>query len=107
MSGSARRRCPRGRRAAAALAAVALAAALAAARAGDAGATFEVRNRTPLRVFVYVDGVRAGWLGPYRRGRFRGLRRGYHRFYARTRFGNAAWGPRLLRVPGAWNLLPP
>lgn len=63
-----------------------------------------VRNRTPFIVILYVQGVRVGWLRPLRTGRMRGLKRGYHRVYAHSRWGTVAWGPRSIWVPGSWNL---
>lgn len=63
-----------------------------------------VRNRTPFIVIVYVHGVRLGWLRPFRTGLLRGLRRGFHRLYAHSRWGSFYWGPRSIWVPGTWSL---
>ncbi|MFH1132030.1 MAG: hypothetical protein V1754_11890 [Pseudomonadota bacterium] len=64
----------------------------------------QVRNRTPFVVLLYVHGVRVGWLRPYRTGTIRGLRAGYHRVYAHSRWGSVYWGPKRVWVPGNWNL---
>ncbi len=65
-----------------------------------------VRNRTPFILYVYVAGVRVGWIKPFRTESLRGLRRGYHDVYATSRYGSGQWGPRKLHVPGRWNILP-
>ena len=63
-----------------------------------------VRNRTPFIVILYIHGHRIGWLRPFRTGRIRGLRRGFHRLYAHSRWGSTYWGPRSVWVPGTWSL---
>jgi hypothetical protein len=63
-----------------------------------------VRNRTPFIVIIYIHGHRIGWLRPFRTGRLRGLRRGFHRLYAHSRWGSFYWGPRSVWVPGTWSL---
>jgi hypothetical protein len=63
-----------------------------------------VRNRTPFIVIVYIHGRRVGWLRPFRTGLLRGLRRGFHRLYAHSRWGSFYWGPRSIWVPGTWSL---
>jgi hypothetical protein len=63
-----------------------------------------VRNRTPFIVIIYIHGRRIGWLRPFRTGRLRGLRRGFHRLYAHSRWGSFYWGPRSIWVPGTWSL---
>jgi hypothetical protein len=67
-------------------------------------AVLKVRNRTPFLVVLYIKGVRVGWLKPYKTGVMRGLRAGYHRVYAHSRWGSSYWGPRRVWVPGHWNL---
>jgi hypothetical protein len=64
-----------------------------------------VRNTTPYILSLYVAGVRAGWIRPYRTELFRGLRDGYHRVYAVSEYGSAAWGPRDVAVPGNINVV--
>ncbi len=64
----------------------------------------KVRNRTPFIVIVYIYGRRIGWLRPFRIGKLRGLRRGFHRLYAHSRWGSFYWGPRSIWVPGTWSL---
>lgn len=66
--------------------------------------TLRVRNRTPFIVIVYIYGRRVGWLRPFRTGNIRGLRRGFHRLYAHSRWGSFYWGPRSTWVPGSWSL---
>lgn len=66
--------------------------------------TLRIRNRTPFITIVYIHGVRVGWLRPFRTGRMRGLKRGFHRLYAHSRWGSFYWGPRSIWVPGTWNL---
>jgi hypothetical protein len=63
-----------------------------------------IRNRTPFMIYIYIHNVRVGWVQPYRTGLMRGLRVGYHRLYAHSRFGSVYWGPRRIWVPGNWNL---
>ena len=63
-----------------------------------------IRNRTPFVVFIYVRGIRSGWLRGYATGLIRGLKVGYHNVYAHSRWGNAYWGPRLVWVPSRWTL---
>jgi hypothetical protein len=63
-----------------------------------------IRNRTPFVVFLYVRGIRSGWLRGYATGLIRGLKVGYHKVYAHSRWGNAYWGPRLVWVPSRWTL---
>lgn len=67
-------------------------------------AVLKVRNRTPFLVVLYIKGVRVGWLKPSKTGVMRGLRAGYHRVYAHSRWGSSYWGPRRVWVPGHWNL---
>ncbi len=64
-----------------------------------------IRNTTPYILSIYVGGVRAGWIRPYRTELFRGLRDGSHRVYAVSEYGSAAWGPRYARVPGTVNVV--
>lgn len=66
--------------------------------------TLRIRNRTPFIVIVYIYGRRVGWLRPFRTGQMRGLRRGFHRLYAHSRWGSFYWGPRSVWVPGTWSL---
>ena len=63
-----------------------------------------IRNRTPFICIVYIYGRRVGWLRPFRTGLIRGLRRGFHRIYAHSRWGSFYWGPRSVWVPGTWSL---
>jgi len=63
-----------------------------------------IRNRTPFICIVYIYGRRVGWLKPFRTGLIRGLRRGFHRIYAHSRWGSFYWGPRSTWVPGTWSL---
>jgi hypothetical protein len=72
---------------------------------GEAGRNvLTIRNRTPFVVFIYVRGIRSGWLRGYATGLIRGLKVGYHNVYAHSRWGNAYWGPRLVWVPSRWTL---
>jgi hypothetical protein len=73
------------------------------ARAEERG-VMRIQNQTPFLVIVYASGVKIGWLRPYRTGVMRGLQNGLHKFFAHTRYGTTAWGPRDMRVPGSWNL---
>ncbi|MCC6751712.1 MAG: hypothetical protein IT371_28930 [Deltaproteobacteria bacterium] len=64
----------------------------------------QVRNMTPFLVYIYIQGVRIGWLGPFRSGLLHGLAVGYHNMYGHSQWGSTYWGPRLVWVPGTWNL---
>jgi len=66
-----------------------------------------IYNRTPYILTVYVAGVRAGWIKPFRTAVFNGLKGGYHRVYVASHYGSASWGPRRQLVPGSWSLTPP
>lgn len=70
----------------------------------DGKAVLRVRNLTPFIVFIYVQDLRVGWLRGYRTGVIRGLRLGYHKVYAHSRWGNMHWGPRRLWIPTQWSL---
>jgi hypothetical protein len=74
------------------------------AREGDR-TLLQVNNQTPFIVFVYVGGVRIGWIRPYRTAIIRGLANGYHTLYAHSQYGTMSWGPRDAWIPGNWNLI--
>lgn len=65
----------------------------------------QVNNQTPFIVFIYVEGVRIGWMRPYRTAIIRGLTTGYHRLNAHSQYGTMSWGPRDAWIPGNWNLI--
>lgn len=69
--------------------------------------SLRLRNRTPFLLTVYIGGVRAGWIKPFRTELFRGLKSGRHKVYVASHYGSASWGPRRIEVPGTWNLTPP
>lgn len=64
----------------------------------------KIYNQTPFVIILYLQNVRVGWLRPNRTGVMRGLKTGYHRVYAHSRWGSAYWGPIRVWVPGQWNL---
>jgi hypothetical protein len=64
----------------------------------------KIKNTTPYILTIFVHGIRAGWIKPYRTETFKGLRDGLHRMYAVSEYGSAAWGPREVRVPGNLNV---
>jgi len=74
------------------------------AREGDR-TLLQVNNQTPFIVFIYVGGVRIGWMRPYRSAIIRGFLTGYHRIYAHSQYGTMSWGPRDAWIPGTWNLI--
>jgi hypothetical protein len=65
----------------------------------------QVNNQTPFIVFIYVGGVRIGWMRPYRTAVVRGMVNGYHTLYAHSQYGTMSWGPREAWIPGTWNLI--
>jgi hypothetical protein len=73
------------------------------AREADRG-VLKIKNTTPYILTIFVHGVRAGWIKPYRTESFKGLKDGLHRMYAVSEYGSAAWGPRDVRVPGSLNV---
>jgi hypothetical protein len=64
------------------------------------GATLRVKNASPFILQVFIGGVRAGWLKPFRTELFNGLRAGTHRVFLHSEYGTVAWGPRDVHVPG-------
>lgn len=68
-------------------------------------ALLQINNQTPFIVFVYVGGVRIGWMRPYRTAVVRGMVNGYHTLYAHSQYGTMSWGPREAWIPGTWNLI--
>jgi hypothetical protein len=63
-----------------------------------------IRNNTPFIMLIYVSGIRAGWIKPFRTELFRGLKDGGHKIYAHSEYGSASWGPRSVKSPGTLNL---
>ncbi len=63
-----------------------------------------IRNNTPFILTIYIAGMRAGWIKPFRTELFRGLKDGIHTLHALSQYGSAFWGPEKLDVPGTWNV---
>ena len=75
------------------------------AREAERDGLLQVNNQTPFIMIIMVDGVRVGWMRPYRTAIVRGLSTGYHALYAHSQYGTMSWGPRDAWVPGNWNLI--
>ncbi|MCC6746339.1 MAG: hypothetical protein IT371_01690 [Deltaproteobacteria bacterium] len=73
-------------------------------RAGAPGGPLRVRNLSPFAAWLYLDGLRLGWVAPESDFSFAEVPAGYYRLYAVTSTGVRAWGPVDLYVPGGWTL---
>jgi hypothetical protein len=67
-------------------------------------AVLKVQNSTPFILTIYVAGIRAGWIKPFRTVSFKGFKAGQHKFYAFSQYGTTSWGPEEITIPGKWNL---
>jgi hypothetical protein len=63
-----------------------------------------IMNGTPFIVQIFVEGVRVGWLRPFRTELFRGLKPGKHKVFASSEYATTHVGPVAVDVPGAWNV---
>jgi|GEM_PF-6972690 hypothetical protein len=73
-------------------------------RRGTVGGTLQMKNRSKFAAYVYVDGIRIGFIGSRSDFTFTGLPDGYYRIYATTPSGLKSWGPRDTYIPGPLTL---
>ena len=73
-------------------------------RSGAPGASLLVHNPSAVAAFVYIDGVRLGWVSPEHKLRFEGMPQGYYRVFVHSPSGVRSWGPRDMYLPGELRL---
>lgn len=73
-------------------------------RRGQVSGALEVKNRSGYAAYVYVDGIRMGWVGSGQSFAFTGLPDGYYRIYATSPSGIKSWRPRDTYIPGPFTL---
>ena len=66
----------------------------------------EVKNKTPYRVLIHVDGVYWGWVNAQQVFTFKGIPEGDIVAYGATQYGEAFWGPQPMQCQGTatWSL---
>jgi hypothetical protein len=67
-------------------------------------ALLQIRNHTPYRTYIFVDGALTGWVGPYATYTLRGFVQSYYTLYIRTYYGTRYWGPRTMHLSGIYHL---
>ncbi|PYQ50895.1 MAG: hypothetical protein DMF78_14545 [Acidobacteria bacterium] len=82
------------------------AAASPAARARSARCQLLVRNKTPFRALIHLDGVYWGWVSAQQSFTFTGIPAGDTLAYATTQYAEYSWGPKSMRCAGlsSWEL---
>jgi hypothetical protein len=65
-----------------------------------------VRNKTPFRALIHLDGVYWGWVSAQQSFTFTGIPAGETLAYATTQYAEYSWGPKSMRCAGlaSWEL---
>ncbi len=76
------------------------------ARARSARCQLLVRNKTPFRALIHLDGVYWGWVSAQQSFTFTGIPAGDAVAYATTQYAEYSWGPKSVRCAGlaSWEL---
>jgi hypothetical protein len=77
-----------------------------AARAKSARCQLLVKNKTPFRALIHLDGVYWGWVSAQQSFTFTGIPAGDAMAWATTQYSEYSWGPKSLRCAGlsSWEL---